>query len=137
MKGQSNPNIVGAKLQRRLRSNPTDAERALWRHLRGAQLDGCKFRRQHPYGNYILDLVCLERQLVIELDGSQHLDHSTYDAQRDSDLQQAGFRVLRFWDNQALQETDSVLEAIWRALHEHPHPHSSAPLQGESAQTLR
>lgn len=137
MKGQTNPNILGAQLQRRLRNQLTDAERVLWRHLRGRQLADFKFRRQHPYCDYILDFVCLERKLVVELDGSQHLDNAAYDAKRDAYLEQAGFVVLRFWDNQVLQETESVLAAIWQALHAIPHPPAVSPRPGEEARTLR
>ena len=97
-----------------LRKQSTDAERLLWRRLRGEQL-GVKFRRQHPFLSYVVDFVCIERRLVIELDGSQHMD-SKRDALRDEALMRAGFRVLRFWNNQVLSETDAVVEMIDQAL---------------------
>ena len=129
MKGQTNHFILGASLQRSLRSRVTDAEHRLWQRLRGRQLAGCKFRRQHPFLDYVLDFVCLERALVVEVDGGQHLDNEN-DRERDSRLSEAGFRVLRFWNNQVLQETDSVVEAIWIALQEGKNIGSS-PFKGE------
>ena len=93
MRGQTNRDVLDAHLQRRLRQRPTDAERKLWAHLRGRQVLNCKFRRQHPYEAYVLDFVCIERQLVIEVDGSQHLD-SASDAMRDRFLADAGLGLL-------------------------------------------
>jgi very-short-patch-repair endonuclease len=132
MQGQTNSSILRLKLQRRLRNAPTDAERALWQRLRARQLAGCKFRRQHPFGDYIVDFVCLQNKLVIELDGGQHADSVTADAARSAYLERAGFTVLRFWNHQVLREMDSVLECVWRELvGETPHPHPSPPLEGE------
>lgn len=88
-----------------------------------------KFRRQHPFGNFILDFVCLERKLVIEVDGSQHMDQATDDEQRTKALALAGFRVMRFWNNEVMNEFESVKEAIFLALETHPHP--NLPLEGE------
>lgn len=82
---------------RELRKNLTDVERILWSRLRGEQL-GVKFRRQHPFLSYVLDFVCVEVKLVIELDGSQHLDASEYDAIRTRCLQDAGYVVFRFFE---------------------------------------
>ena len=101
-----------AERAKHLRKNSTDAERALWKHLRNKQLIGCKFRRQAPIGNYIVDFVCFSQSLIIEVDGGQHLTQTDYDAKRDKWLQSQGFTVLRFWDNDALADTDSVLERI-------------------------
>ena len=84
----------------------TVAEIRLWKRLRSRQLTSCKFRRQHPYLDYILDFVCLETRLLIEVDGGQHQE-SERDQGRDRRLQEAGFQVLRFWSNQVLQETDA------------------------------
>ena len=81
---------------KQLRKNSTQAETWLWRQLRNRQLAGCKFRRQHAIGPYIVDFVCLEKQLVIELDGGQHQDQSSYDEQRTRYLNSLGFQVLRF-----------------------------------------
>ena len=110
------------KFSTSLRKQPTDAERVLWQRLRGQQL-GVRFRRQHPYLNYVLDFVCLERKLVIEVDGGQHSE-SARDRQRDRDLEAAGFKVLRFWNNEVLAQTDAVLEKIVSEL-THPHPRPS------------
>jgi very-short-patch-repair endonuclease len=92
MKGQTNRFILDNHIQRQLRNNPTDAELALWRRLRGAQIEGCKFRRQHPFLDYILDFVCLEKALVMEVDGGQH-QGSDSDKLRDQRLIAAGFRL--------------------------------------------
>ena len=101
-----------AERAKHLRKNSTDAERALWKHLRNKQLLGCKFRRQAPIGHYIVDFVCFSQSLIIEVDGGQHQTQANYDAKRDKWLQAQGFTVLRFWDNDALANTDSVLERI-------------------------
>jgi very-short-patch-repair endonuclease len=81
----------------------------------------------------VLDFVCLEKSLIVEVDGGQHLENQR-DQARDWRLQEAGFRVLRFWNNQVLQATDVLVEAIWIALQNAvliPHPHPSPPLEGE------
>ncbi|MDD4964124.1 MAG: endonuclease domain-containing protein [Gallionella sp.] len=98
-----------------MRCHMTDAEMRLWQRLRSRQLDGCKFRRQHPYLDYVLVFVCLEKSLIVEVNGGQPLGNQR-DQARDWRLQEAGFRVLRFWNNQVLQETDAVVEAILIAL---------------------
>jgi very-short-patch-repair endonuclease len=99
-----------------LRNNPTEAERILWQHLRLRQLGGHKFRRQQPLGEFIVDFVCLEKRLVVEVDGGQHSSKVAYDEQRTAWLEQQGFRVLRFWNNEVLQNIEGVGEAIWQAL---------------------
>jgi very-short-patch-repair endonuclease len=93
-----------------LRTTSTDAECKLWYHLRARRLGGFKFRRQHPIPPYVADFYCDRLKLVIELDGSQHNEES--DLTRTLALQRQGLFVLRFWDNQVLQETEAVLEAI-------------------------
>ena len=100
---------------RKLRKNRTDAERYLWYYLRAGRL-GFKFKRQVPIGVYIADFVCLEKRLVIELDGGQHMDNKIYDIKRTDWLMTSGFKVLRFWNHEVFQETSSVLEAIMSAL---------------------
>ncbi|HVH32852.1 MAG TPA: DUF559 domain-containing protein [Tahibacter sp.] len=115
MHGQTNAFIRRAKIARRLRRDATDAERRLWRHLRLRQLDGARFRRQHPLGNYVVDFVCLERKLVIEVDGGQHAADAR-DERRDRDLQRRGFAVLRFWNTEILRDEESVLVRIFDAL---------------------
>ncbi|MCK6685490.1 MAG: endonuclease domain-containing protein [Thermoanaerobaculia bacterium] len=95
---------------------PTDAERLLWRRLRLRQLEGYKFRRQVPLGPFIVDFLCLEANLVIELDGGQHVEAAGYDRNRTSYLQEQGFRVIRFWNGEVLQRTDEVVDEILRNL---------------------
>jgi lysyl-tRNA synthetase class 2 len=107
---------------KKLRHNLTDAERLLWSRLRAMQL-GAKFRRQHPVAGYYADFCCVERQLIVELDGGQHGEQQQYDEHRTAMLERAGFRVLRFWNNQMLQSTGDVLEAIVDALGQRPPPH--------------
>ncbi|MDO9161322.1 MAG: endonuclease domain-containing protein [Methylococcaceae bacterium] len=97
---------------RALRKNQTDTERLMWSRLRNRQLLNCKFRRQQTIGPYIADFLCLEPKLIIELDGGQHADQQEYDELRSQYLQQMGYRVVRFWNNEVLQELDAVLEAI-------------------------
>ncbi len=101
---------------RGLRRNPTEAERALWRHLRLRQMDGKKFRRQQPIGRYIVDFVCLDKKVIIELDGGQHAERVSSDAERTALLQAQGFRVLRFWNHEVLGNIEGVTEAIRSAL---------------------
>ncbi len=136
MRGQTNASILQPRLQRRLRNNMTDAEQRLWNVLRNRQLDGCKFRRQHPYYHCILDFVCLERKVVVEVDGEQHANSST-DAVRDRLLREDGFTVLRFWNHELLSQTDAVAESIHRTLlaHRPHHPHPSPPLEGEGEES--
>lgn len=111
---------AGVRVQRAraLRQSPTTAEQLLWRHLRNRQLAGAKFRRQHPLGPYILDFVCLEHGLVVEVDGGQHADPQAqaYDQQRSAWLQQQGLRVLRFWNHEVVQQTNEVLAHVLQAL---------------------
>jgi len=101
---------------RGLRERSTDAERLLWSRLRNRRLLGCKFRRQQPIGPYVVDLVCLEHRLVIELDGGQHAERQSQDEVRTAFLQKEGNRVLGFWNNQIFGELDSVLDVIYSTL---------------------
>lgn len=100
---------------RHLRKNSTDAERHLWYHLRANRL-GFKFKRQVPIHRFIVDFACLEKHLIIELDGGQHQDNKAYDEQRSIELNKLNFQVLRFWNNDVLMNTNSVLEVIHKAL---------------------
>lgn len=99
-----------------LRGNLTDAEQKLWYHLRAHRFMGRKFKRQKPMGRYVVDFVCLEDKLIIELDGGQHAENTGYDQVRDSWLRSEGYTVLRFWNNEMMHETESVLERIRLAL---------------------
>ena len=103
---------------RSLRKNQTDAERILWSHLRRRQLAGFKFRRQHQVGLYICEFACVEALVVVELDGGQHAENLDYDLRRDRFLRSAGFRVLRFWNNDVQSNIDGVVDVIARALSE-------------------
>ena len=94
----------------------TEAERALWARLRRRGVLGLKFRCQQPLGRYIVDFVCLERRLIIEVDGGQHLDQEGYDQERSQWLEGQGYRLLRFWNSEVLSSTDAVVEAIATAL---------------------
>ncbi|WP_395792921.1 endonuclease domain-containing protein [Aquimonas sp.] len=118
---------------KQLRQNLTDAERVLWRHLRAHRFQGQKFRRQQPLGPYILDFVHFGARLVIEADGGQHSE-STRDAVRDAWLASEGFRVMRFWNDQILKDTEAVLESILQALAEaSPLSPDPSPTRGEGS----
>ncbi len=103
------------KMQRRaeeLRHNPTDAEAALWKALRMHQANGIHFRRQYAIGPYIVDFCSVRGKLIIELDGGQHLEQKGYDDERTAFLASKGYQVLRFWNNEVLQNLDSVMTVI-------------------------
>ena len=109
------PHQTRTNLQRKLRRDPTEAEKRLWSKLRAGQLDGHKFVRQIGIGPYVVDFVCRDAKLVVEVDGSQHAD-SSKDAERTSFLNKLGYRVMRSWNNEVLSNTDGVLELIVAAL---------------------
>ena len=115
---QMNKGRVKKTIARKLRRDQTDAERTLWARLRSKQLRGAKFRRQQPLGPYIVDFINFDSRLVVEIDGGQHNEEEM--RQKDKDrtmwLMQRGYQVLRFWDNEVLQNVDSVLERILAAL---------------------
>jgi very-short-patch-repair endonuclease len=115
-------------LAKHFRKNQTDAEQLLLTHLRMRQLENLKFRRQHQIGRYIVDFVCLERRLVVELDGVQHSVKQELDADRDAWLNSEGFKVLRFWNNQVVDNLTGVLEVIRQ--HCFNHPPLTPPLRG-------
>jgi very-short-patch-repair endonuclease len=95
-----------------LRTNQTDAEQRLWYHLRAHRFMDLKFKRQKPMGSYVVDFVCVERRLIIELDGGQHAEQENYDQHRDAWLRGQGYTVLRFWNNDVMQNLEGVLEKI-------------------------
>ena len=101
---------------KRMRMSQTDAEASLWHHLRGKRFAGYKFRRQQPIGPYIVDFVCLRCRLIVEADGGQHGETVEYDNMRTKWLENEGFRVLRFWNNDILQRGEDVLDSILSAL---------------------
>jgi len=117
------------QLARSLRKNQTDAERKLWRRLRARELCGFKFRRQYPIAPYIVDFICVEKRLIVEIDGGQHATMTEIDNTRTEFLNARGYRVLRFWNNEVLQQLDAVLAKILDSL-THPHPHP-LPQAGE------
>jgi very-short-patch-repair endonuclease len=110
-----------------LRKNFTNTERLLWKYLRAKQMEGCKFRRQEPIGSYIVDFVCQEKRIVIEVDGGQHSIEGKRDNERDEWLEGKGYKVLRFWDNEVLANIEGVLEGIRDCFN---HPPLPPPLKG-------
>lgn len=107
----------GYERARQLRKTLTPAERQLWAALRRDQL-GVSFRRQHAIGPCIVDFCCIKKKLVLELDGSQHLDQSDDDEARTAYLQAQGYRVLRFWNNEVQNDLNGVIRSILDALKE-------------------
>ena len=104
-----------------MRTNATDAERKLWYHLERIPLVGTHFRRQVPIGPYFADFACQPLGLIIELDGAQHAEDSArrYDARRTQFLEMQGYRVLRFWNHEVMQELDAVLDTVFAAVEGH------------------
>jgi len=117
-----------------MRSSPTDAERADWHLVRDRQIAGFRFRRQYPVGRYILDFVCIEQRVIVEVDGAHHAEQAAYDRARDHFFTRQGFRVLRFTDGEALLEREWVREAILQAMSSPP-PQPS-PMKGEGAEPI-
>ena len=120
------------KLAKRLRAGPTEAERKLWQQLSRRRLAGCKFSRQMPVGPYVCDFLCREHKLVVEVDGGQHCDNPM-DATRTADLESLGFRVIRFWNNDVLENMEAVLAAIANVIGERPPPSPSRLREGARA----
>jgi very-short-patch-repair endonuclease len=113
---------------RRLRQNPTDAEKRLWRYLRGKQLGGHRFRRQQPIGPYVVDFFCPQIGVIIEIDGGQHSPEA--DDKRTRWLEGRGYRVVRFWNNEVLGNIEGVWTALATILREYLPPRPS-PSRGE------
>ena len=116
-----------------LRSDQTEAEQRLWYHLRAHRFMDLKFKRQTPMGRYIVDFICHEHRLIVEVDGGQHAERTDYDEQRDAWLGEQGLRVLRFWNHEVMQELDGVLERIRLAILE-PSPPAPPPRAGEGSE---
>ena len=95
-----------------LRKELTPAEQKLWVYLRGKKLHGVSFRRQHALGPYIVDFCSIKAKLIIELDGSQHLEQKEYDLERTTYLKSQGYKVIRFWNNDVMNDINSVMRAI-------------------------
>jgi very-short-patch-repair endonuclease len=118
-------------IAKRLRRDSTDAERALWFRLRDRRLDGRKFRRQVPIEGYVVDFLCVDAHLIIELDGGQHVVQAAADMKRTKVLEAAGYLVLRFWNNDVLGNMDGVLETIVATLRPGTAPHPNPLPNGE------
>jgi len=118
---------VAVQRARDLRRRDTDAEARLWNALRAGRLDGWKWKRQVPFGPYILDFLCRDAALVVELDGGHHADQIAYDTRRTAYLNRAGLRVLRFWNHQVLENRDGVCLTLLDACETTPLP----PRSGE------
>jgi very-short-patch-repair endonuclease len=116
-----------------LRKRSTDAENTLWKSLRAKRLQGLKFRRQEPIGKYIVDFVCYEKKIIIEIDGGQHSVDKEKDQERDHWFKTKGFEVLRFWNNDVLKKTEEILEIIMKRCLESPSP-LSPPIKGGDIQ---
>jgi very-short-patch-repair endonuclease len=128
---------------KQLRAGMTDAERRLWYHLRAHRFGGSKFKRQVPIGRYIVDFVCFDRKVIVEVDGGQHA-MSVSDQARDEWLRGQGFRVLRFWNHDVLKNTEAVLTRILEAVSRadrYPSPDalraSPSPTRGEGSNDQR
>jgi very-short-patch-repair endonuclease len=117
---RSNPKTMNRAGE--LRRNLTPAEQRLWAILRNQQIDGVRFRRQHAIGNFIVDFCAPRQKLVIELDGSQHLEQEEYDTERTAFLQSQGYRVLRFWNMDVMKDLRGVITAIQNTLTEEAGP---------------
>lgn len=125
----------GAFLQERalrMRKDPTEAEKPIWQKIRNRQINGHKFRRQHPLDGYIPDFVCFEPKAIIEIDGGQH-NESVPDAKRDAYFEAQGFKVLRFWNHDVLENIEGVAEAIRSSLPPHPSRAARGPLPSPAA----
>ena len=124
-------NVTKTSLARQLRKNATPAERKLWRYLRSRSLAGFKFVRQEPIGPYVVDFLCREQRLVIEVDGGQHADNRR-DAVREQWLVAHRYRVLRFWNNEVLGNIEGVWDTIFAAASAAAPPHPDPlPASGE------
>jgi very-short-patch-repair endonuclease len=99
-----------------LRRELTPAEKKLWAHLRERQFNGIKFRKQHALGRFIADFISIKSRLIIELDGSQHLDQAQYDVERTRYFESKGYQVLRFWNHQVMNDMNGAMRAIELAL---------------------
>jgi very-short-patch-repair endonuclease len=101
---------------KKLHRNMTPAEAKLWAQLRAHRMGNVHFRNQHAIGNYVVDFCAPRKKLIIELDGSQHLEQEEYDAERTAFFESKGYRILRFWNNDVMNDLDAVLKVIWSAL---------------------
>jgi very-short-patch-repair endonuclease len=119
MHKRTTPKTFGHAKQ--LHRNMTPAEVRLWARLRAHRLEGIHFRNQHAIGNYVVDFCAPRKKLIIELDGSQHMEKEGYDKKRTEYLESKGYTVLRFWNNDVMNDIDSVIRAIIQAMDAEPH----------------
>jgi very-short-patch-repair endonuclease len=131
VKSAKNNISLALSRSRQLRQNMTDAEKKLWRGLRKNQIYEQKFRRQFPIGKYIVDFICLEARLIVEVDGGQHQDQRKYDEKRDAWLKGQNFNVLRFWNNDVLENFEGVMAIIMNTLEPSAPPSQPSPARGE------
>jgi very-short-patch-repair endonuclease len=123
--------VTKTAMARRLRKNSTLAEKRLWKHLRSRTLGGFKFVRQEPIGPYVVDFVCRERRLIVEVDGGQHADNKR-DAGRNQWLVHHRYRIMRFWNNEVMGNIEGVWETILSAASAEAPPHPDPlPASGE------
>ena len=128
--------VPAVSIARSLRRDQTDAERKLWFRLRDRRLNGLKFRRQMPVGRYVADFCCEAARLIVEVDGGQHAEQLEQDADRTKALEAMGYLVLRFWNNDVLQNIDGVVETIVMTLqHQSDPPHPNPLPNGEREQS--
>ncbi|MEZ5785835.1 MAG: DUF559 domain-containing protein [Xanthobacteraceae bacterium] len=120
---------------RHLRRRQTDAERQLWFRLRDRRLVGLKFKRQVPVGTFVVDFLCADARLIVELDGGQHQARSQADANRTSTLEKMGYLVVRYWNNDVLSNIDGVLQDIVATLPREPSPPHPDPLPSGERET--
>jgi len=104
------------KIARGLRRRPTDVESLLWQRLRGRQCGGYKFRRQVPIGSYLVDFACIEAKSIVELDGGQHAESVTQDAERTKYLESLGYEVIRFWNHDVMENISGIYDSLTLAL---------------------
>ena len=114
--GEVNMKAVFTPLSKTLRKKQTPWESKLWKHLRRKNIQGLKFKRQVPIGNYIVDFCCQSKKLIIELDGGQHMSNRFQDIERDRYLRTKGYNILRFWNNEVDSNLEGVLEKIYKSL---------------------
>jgi very-short-patch-repair endonuclease len=125
MHKRTTPKIFGRAKELHRNMSPAEAKR--WKHLRAHRMDGIHFRNQHAIDTYIVDFCVPHKQMIIELDGSQHLEQKEYDEERTKYLETRGYRVLRFWNHDVLNKIDNVLNVIWNVLREKDEEEKSQP----------
>jgi very-short-patch-repair endonuclease len=111
-RGEGMDSMDAVRIAKKLRRNETDAEKILWRYLRNRQCGGYKFRRQVPIGSYVVDFLCIDARLVVELDGGQHAEAVAQDAERTKFLESLGYMVIRFWNDEVMGNVAGVFDSL-------------------------